>query len=261
MWTVVPYAMAARRGARYAALHHECSRDLTRPRSLSCRPAPVAAMKPPAGQRGRPSALGAYETLLAAIEDGTLPPGSRLREVELAARFGISRTPVREALQRLEGQGLVAHEPNQGAMVTVLDYARIAELYDLREMLEGMAARLAAQHATPTEIEVLHAMVAHDRGLGDDPRELARRNKLFHRQIHRTARNRFLDGVLENMRLSLVLLAGTTLAIPERGGASIEEHAAVVAAIEGRDAEAAEAAARRHIREALRARIELQLHA
>jgi len=86
-----------------------------------------------ASEAERSSGAGAYERLLRAIEEGELAPGSRLREAELAERFQISRTPVREALGRLEAQGLVAHEPHRGASVAQLDYGQVSELYDLRE--------------------------------------------------------------------------------------------------------------------------------
>ena len=170
----------------------------------------------------KPSGSSAYDLLLDAIDCGDLAPGSRLREVEIANRFGISRTPVREALKRLEQQGLVTHEPHHGAVVTVLDYREIGELYLVREVLEGTAAGQAALHATDVEINVLQEMVELDRNHADDPVELMRRNKLFHRQIHLLARNRFLDDMLENMRVSLVLLAGTTMAIQNRGKQSLD---------------------------------------
>jgi len=206
----------------------------------------------------RSSGTEAYDLLLEAIDSGALPAGTRLREAELAERFRISRTPVREALKRLEAQGLVLHEPHHGAVVASLDYGQMAELYHMREVLEGAAAGLAATHSTATEVEILREMVERDRGLLADPAALAATNRAFHRQVRLSSRNRFLNATLENMRMSLALLAGTTLAVPERGGASVEEHAAIVAAIEARDAGAAEAAARRHIRNAFRARIRLE---
>jgi DNA-binding GntR family transcriptional regulator len=199
----------------------------------------------------------AYDRLLRAIEDGELPPGSRLREAELAERFAISRTPIREALGRLEGQGLVAHEPHRGASVARLDYAQVTELYDLREVLEGTAARLAAIHASDIEVDLLDEMVARDQALAGTAVDLARTNRLFHRQIHACTRNRFLQATLENMRLSLVLLAGTTLAVPGRAAQSIDEHRQIVERIRAHDRDGAEAAARAHIRAAFKARIRL----
>ena len=207
--------------------------------------------------QSRSSGSNAYELLLKAIEEGDLPPGSRLREAELAERFAISRTPVREALNRLEAQGLVTHEPHQGAKVASLDYSQITELYFVRELLEGNAARLAAIQATGPEIEILQEMVLHDKALCNQPAALARNNRMFHRQVYCCARNRFLNQMLENMRLSLILLAGTTLGTPERGAQSVEEHEAIVSAIRAHDPDAAEEAARQHIRNSFKQRIRL----
>jgi DNA-binding GntR family transcriptional regulator len=107
-------------------------------------------------------------------------------------------------------------------------------------------------------LEALRNMVEADQGLLGDGGRLAHSNRLFHRQIHHAARNRFLDLMLDNMRLSLVLLGRTTLSLPERGAAAVEEHAAIVAAIAARDLVAAEAAARQHIRNAFQARLALE---
>ena len=204
----------------------------------------------------RSSGSDAYEALLAAIEDGRLAAGARLREAELAERLAISRTPVREALKRLELQGLVVHEPHHGAVVASLEYGQVTELYLLREVLEGTAARLAAQHATDVEVGVLERMVDADRALLAEPRRLAQTNRQFHQQVRDTARNRFLGNALENLRLSLALLAGTTLGAPGRAEASVAEHAAIVARIAARDPVGAEAAARQHILNAFRTRVE-----
>lgn len=206
-------------------------------------------------RQSKSTGTNAYDLLLSAIEEGQLPSGTRLREVELASRFAISRTPVREALKRLEAQGLVAHEPHHGAVVATLDYASVIELYHIREVLEGTAAGLCATHATEPEIDLLQSMVAADRAIAQDAPALARSNRQFHRQIHLSARNRFLNVMLENMRLSLALLPGTTLGMPTRGPVSVEEHAVVVARIAARDAAGAEKAARDHIRNAFRTRI------
>ncbi|MFH5924346.1 GntR family transcriptional regulator [Roseomonas xinghualingensis] len=205
----------------------------------------------------RSSGAEAYDLLLEAIDSGTLPPGTRLRETELADRFRISRTPVREALKRLEAQGLVLHEPHHGAVVARLDYGQMTELYHMREVLEGTAAGLAAIHATMTEVDILREMVERDRTLLADPQALAGTNRIFHRQICLSARNRYLNTMLENMRLSLALLGGTTLVVPNRGAEAIAEHAAIVEAIASRNPVDAERAARTHIRNAFRARIGL----
>jgi len=204
---------------------------------------------------GKSSALEAYKLLIDAIEHGELTAGMRMREVELAERYGISRTPIREALKRLEAQGLVTHTPNQGAVVTTLDFNQMAELYLMREILEGTAARLAATRATNTEIEVLAEMIERDRRHPDNSKLLAKTNRQFHRQLHLSARNSFLSNTLENMQLSHILLVGTTLADPERGLQSFDEHAAIVRGIREHDPDAAEAAARAHVRYAFKWRM------
>ena len=109
-----------------------------------------------------------YHLLVEAIENGELSPGTRLRETELAERFGVSRTPVREGLKQLEAQGLARHEANRGMVIPTLDNDEINELYIIREVLEGTAARLAAQHATEVEIAILKDMVESDQARQDD---------------------------------------------------------------------------------------------
>lgn len=208
-------------------------------------------------KNGKSSGASAYELILAAIENHELPPGSRLRETELAMRLGLSRTPVREALKQLETEGIVEHRPHQGAVVSQLDHAALVELYFLREVLEGSAARLAAMHATDTEIEMLQEMIETDRTLLDKPQELQRRNKLFHQRLCYASRNRFLIRALDNMRTHLIL--GTTINEKTGGGvAAIESHAELVEAIAKRDADAAEKAARDHVRHAFRTRLRQQ---
>jgi DNA-binding GntR family transcriptional regulator len=184
--------------------------------------------------------------ILDAIDGGELPGGSRLIETELAERFGVSRTPVREALKRLEAQGVAATEGRR-LVVASLDHDQLGELYEVRGVVEGLAARLAARHAAPEEIAVLRGMVEADRALIDQPGGLARANKRFHRQMHRASHNRYLNRMLQDMRRSLALLSTTSLSVPGRGEASIAEHDAIIRAIETRDEDAAEAAARLHI--------------
>ncbi|MDZ7907162.1 MAG: GntR family transcriptional regulator [Gemmobacter sp.] len=118
-----------------------------------------------------PQGQGAYRRLLEDIRAGSLPPGTRLRETELAERLGISRTPVREAIRQLEADGLVIHLPRQGATVRSLDYAEVIELYEMRAVLEGTAARLAARAASEVELSELAALNA---GHGQRPRRRPR---------------------------------------------------------------------------------------
>lgn len=198
-----------------------------------------------------------YVILLEEIENGTLKPGQPLREIELSERLGVSRTPIRDALKRLEARGIVTHEPFHGALVTKLDAERIAELYFVREILEGSAARLAAIHATDTEVELLRDLIEGDRRDVNGQMDAARRNRIFHEQLHLAARNEFLHAQLRNLHTSIMLLGPTTLRFRDRGAVAIEEHSDVVEAIAQRDPDKAERLARQHIRSALAVRMQL----
>ena len=197
-----------------------------------------------------------YQLILDAIDGGELPGGARLIETDLAERFGVSRTPVREALTRLEAQGVAAAQGRR-LVVASLDHDQLGELYEVRGVVEGLAARLAARHAAPEEIAVLRGMVEADRALAGRPGELAQANKRFHRQMHRASHNRYLNQMLQGMRRSLALLSTTSLAAPGRGAESVAEHDAIIRAIETRDEDAAEAAARRHISNAYVSRLKI----
>lgn len=198
----------------------------------------------------------AYSLILEAIDTGLYKPGDRLVESELAERFGVSRTPIREALQRLETQRLLNRD-GRSLIVASLDHNQLAELYAVRAELEGLAARLAAQHAAPEEQKVLRAMIEEDRGLIDDPAALARANRRFHRQIHLASHNRYLLQQLDLVHRTMALLATTSLAAEGRSEVAIEEHDAIVRAIEARDADAADDALRTHISKAFETRLTL----
>ena len=200
-------------------------------------------------------AKDAHRMILDAIDGGTFLPGDRLVESELAERFGVSRTPVREALQRLETQGMLRRD-GRSLIVASLDHNQLAELYAVRTELEGLAARLAARHATEEEVRVLRSMVADDRGLiGGDPRLLSRANKRFHKQIHLASHNRFLVQQLDMVHRSMALMANTSFAAEGRDVVALAEHGAIVAAIEARDGEAAYAALKTHISRAYETRL------
>ena len=197
----------------------------------------------------------AYTLILEAIETGVHKPGDRLVESELAERMGVSRTPVREALQRLETQGMLTRD-GRSLIVASLDHNQLAELYAVRTELEGLAARLAARHASDEEIRVLRAMVEDDRSLiGGDPRMLSRANKRFHRLIHLASHNRFLVQQLDLVHRSMALMANTTFAAAGRDEVALEEHEAIVRAIEAHDSEAAYQALRSHISKAFETRL------
>ena len=199
----------------------------------------------------------AYSLILTAIEGGTYRPGDRLVESELAERFGVSRTPVREALQRLETQAMLVRD-GRSLIVASLDHNQLAELYTVRAELEALAGRLAARHATPEEVRVLAQMVEEDRRAKGNPEVLARTNKRFHRQIHLASHNRYLVQQLDLVHRTMALMARTSLAAEGRSETALAEHARIVEAIAAGDGAAADKALRQHISMAWETRLKLE---
>ncbi|MFC3570970.1 GntR family transcriptional regulator [Paracoccus sp. TOH] len=196
----------------------------------------------------------AYSLILSAIDNGIYRPGDRLVESELAERFGVSRTPVREALQRLETQSMLKRD-GRSLIVATLDHNQLAELYTVRAELEALAARLAARHATPEEVRVLAGMVEDDRAILGDPQALARANRRFHHQIHLASHNRYLVQQLDLVHRSMALMARTSLAAQGRDVVTLDEHQAIVDAIAAHDGATAEQALRHHISMAFETRL------
>lgn len=199
----------------------------------------------------------AYEQLRGEIRNGGLSPGSHLREQDVAKRLEISRTPVREALRRLEADGFLTFEPHRGMVVVQLDHQSIMELYAMREVLEGTAAALAARHASDAEIAILQDMIENEASFANDPDALARHNANFHQILFRAAHNRYLLKSSNVLRDSMALMRGTTMTIPGRAESARAEHATLANALRSRDPAAAEQAARTHIQNAQAARLKL----
>lgn len=206
--------------------------------------------------KSRPRGEFVYQSLLQAIRRGQIRPGERIREEDVAELLGVSRTPVREALQQLQARRLVELVPGRGTIVVELSLHQAMELYAMREVLEGAAAGFAAQHAQPAEIALMQSLLASFE-TSDDPEVLAELNQRLHRTIHLAARNRYMHEALGHLDDALTLLRGTTFELAERRTASAEEHRAIVRAIAARDAETAEGASRTHIRHALAARLRM----
>lgn len=200
------------------------------------------------------SGQSAYRRLLDAIHSGDFPPGTRLLETELAARFGSSRTPVREAIRQLEADGLVTHLPRLGATIRSLSHAEVIELYEMRAVLEGTAARLAARSASDVELAELAALnndLTATRA-GVQAQEL---NRQFHRTLIDAAKNRFLIKSMSALQKTLLILGPSTLTDAARAQAAVTEHANVLAALQARDGATAEAHMRAHVEAALSTRI------
>ncbi|RYG89437.1 GntR family transcriptional regulator [Loktanella sp. IMCC34160] len=203
---------------------------------------------------GTPQGNVAYARLLTELREGRLNPGDRLRETELADRLGVSRTPVREAIRQLEADGIVTHVPRQGATIRTLDYAEVMELYEMRAVLEGTAARLAARAASDIEIEELIDMNRQMGEMANAP-EAFILNRQFHAALLDAAKNRFLARSIHTLQKALMILGPTTLTDPDRAEKAVAEHLGILDAIKARDGLRAEAAMRAHIEAAQRVRV------
>lgn len=195
-----------------------------------------------------------YDDLIAGLRSGTYAPGDRMPAEDVARRFAVSRTPVREALSRLQERGLLEMTPG-GLAVTRLERPAVVELYALREILEGSAARFAAQHASPSDLFGLRHIAESFAACTGDLARVAQINRAFHAALEEAAHNRYLKSVLAGMHDTLMLLPSTTFSVPGRQVAAVTEHDAILDAIEARDPDEAERLARAHIRHAREARL------
>ncbi len=199
--------------------------------------------------RTRSRADFVYESLRDAISDGRIAVGERVREEEVARKLGVSRTPVREALRRLQLRGLLVIFAGRGLVVAKLGQQQIVELYAMREILEGSAARFAAQHATAAEIAILYKLQEKLKAAKTEAMRTSL-NRQFHQAIYEAAHNRYLMQTLESLNDSFALLRSSTLRTPNRRPGSDSERLKIIAAIEKRDPDVAEREAREHIRQA-----------
>ncbi|MFN7092064.1 MAG: GntR family transcriptional regulator [Allorhizobium sp.] len=196
-----------------------------------------------------------YQAVLAAIRDGIYRPGDPLREEEVAARLGVSRTPVREALGRLQEKGLVEAAPGRGVAVSILSMQQIFELYAMREELEGVVARFAAHHATDAEIVNLARINDKFAAATGDPKLAAQWNRQFHARLYDAARNRYLRQAVEDLQETIALLPDTTFVQDGRTSTATDEHVDILNAVRNHDPDAAEQAAVKHIKAALEVRL------
>ncbi|WP_267422933.1 GntR family transcriptional regulator [Methylobacterium sp. GC_Met_2] len=200
----------------------------------------------------RPLSRRAYDAIFTAIQDGQLAPGSLVREADLTTWLEMSRTPLRDALQRLEAEGLLSMQSHRGIRIAALDQQQVSELYTAREWAEGAAASLAARYATPVDIARMRHILEQERASADDPVAGARHNRDLHLTIHTCARNRYLAEHLSSMAALLALVGNTRRRNANRVVEAEQEHTALVAAIADGDSQRAEASARQHIQAAQR---------
>lgn len=186
------------------------------------------------------------DSLHAAITAGVLDPGARLREIPLSQHFGISTTPVREALRRLESEGLVEVQPRRGAVVVALEDHVVSDLYDLRLVLETAGARLAAT-ASDLDLSGVYALMSQLESLVDGPEsEFAGVDVALHRAINDLSGNRELAETAERVHRRIQAVRVRS-AVPGRLRIAQDQHAEMVEALRRRDPDLAEAATRTHI--------------
>jgi len=191
----------------------------------------------------------AAQALRDAILDGRFTAGARLRQTDLADQLAISRTPVREALGRLQHEGLVELLPGGGVRVAVLALEEAAELYDLREVLDGLAARLAAQHASPASLARLEGSLARMAQClaRNDANQWFEAHVAFHDEIFQASGNARLIGLSAVVKLSIQRFHPVLLRTPHRLADADREHRGIHAAIAAGEGERAERLARSHI--------------
>lgn len=199
----------------------------------------------------------AFIKLMQALKDGHYKPGDRLREIEVAERLSLSRTPVREALRRLEAERIVEHRPRVGAVIRTLGQTEVVELYEMRLVLERTAAEMAAKHASAAEVDVMATLNDDIEALVDGGPEAAAINQQFHKAIYLAARNRFLVDAARAMNNALLLLGPTTLADEDRIATVVKQHRAILDAIAAGDVAKAGAAAETHLQSSLRYRLQV----
>jgi DNA-binding GntR family transcriptional regulator len=198
-----------------------------------------------------------YKKLREDILAGRFPPGTPVTEVAVAQRFGVSRTPVREALSRLLHDRLLVREA-RGLYVRAIDAEEVVQIYDLRILLEGEAAAAAARARGTSDLVQLEGLLARDRGL-QDPDDVVRirTNLEFHSAVWKAAHNSVLEDLLQRLTTHLVHAPKSTLSVGNRWTEALDEHEKIIEAIQERDADSARAAAVGHMETARSIRLKL----
>jgi DNA-binding GntR family transcriptional regulator len=193
-----------------------------------------------------------FVSLREAIIQGQLKPGERLMELQLAEELGVSRTPVREAIRKLELEGFVVMLPRKGAYVAGITDKDITDVFEVRAALEALAAGLAAERITDRELERLERSVVQISELTEQPDldALVQEDAQFHEIIYRASRNQRLSQILTNLQEQIQRFRLTTLSRPGRTREALEEHKQIVDAISERNVELAQKLAWEHIESA-----------
>ena len=189
------------------------------------------------------------EALREAIRKGVLKPGERLMEMQLAEELGVSRTPVREAIRKLDQEGFVVMMPRRGTYVANMSIRDVNEIFEIRTALESLSNGLAAERITTEELEKLQELLVQ---IGEcieegDMDKIVATDIEFHDLLYRASRNSRLEGIVSNLREQLTRFRTLSMSYPGRLEATLEEHRAMVDAIAKGDVEAARHAAEHHM--------------
>ncbi len=189
------------------------------------------------------------EALREAIRNGVLQPGERLMEIQLAEELGVSRTPVREAVRKLELEGYVIMMPRRGTYVADLSIRDINEVFEIRTSLESLASGLAAERITEEELERLQRLLVSigTHIASGDMEKIVATDTEFHELLYQASRNQRLIGIISNLREQLTRFRTTSMSFPGRLAATLEEHREIVEAIAQGDVKAARKTAERHM--------------
>lgn len=192
------------------------------------------------------------ENIRQAIIDGTFSPGERLMEIQLADEMGVSRTPVREAIRKLELEGFVVMIPRRGTYVADISIRDITEIYEIRTCLDVLSAGLAAERITDEELEVLNRLLVEiGQYIAENNMEkIVEADTAFHDILYQASRNERLRSIINNLREQLTGIRGRSMSYPGRLVETMDEHRALVDSIAARDVERAQNAARVHIENA-----------
>ncbi len=197
---------------------------------------------------GDPIYAKVRERLRKDILAGEYQAGERLKIKDIARRYGVSTMPVREAFQKLEGEGLVQIEPNRGARVRRVDLRFIQNMYDIRVAIDGMLVRKATERMTPATLDpVREAVEQYERSVRpEETPESFEWNRKLHRRLHESARNEDAMAILDYRWGLIECIRATFRSGPSRIEKVIEEHRLLLAALERKDADEAERIAKLH---------------
>jgi DNA-binding GntR family transcriptional regulator len=210
---------------------------------------PIRLAASESARDGLPSSERAYRGLRHQILIGRLSPGQRLVEMQLAAQFNVSRTPIREALKRLIAEGLVATNSRNALVVREFDETEVEDIYAIRESLDGLAARLAAERATEADLARLRLVMElmDESARAERSDSVVHLNIKFHELLYAAGQNNRLASIGGSLQDAVQRYSSMVFSDHDRVRAVLAEHEAIMAAIESGDADAAEQAARRHL--------------